>query len=500
MKRRSWFGASSGLGFAFLLAAVSVDAAQGAAMKAGASADSAKAVRDSITKVSATADSAKSDQARIVDLERELERVKKQLADTNDLALSDHNRLQILESRAPADSVSQALAARLAELEESSRRAPEVAPDKLSSAEFPGSMPIPGTDAALRVGGQARFIYAHNFAALGSEGRFIAATIPIAGTEAAGKGPRTAITANPSRISFDMRSPTGVGYIRTYIEGDFRGQGNTLRMRHAYGQWHGVIAGQTWSTFSDPEAEPDGIDLEGLNAISLFRQGQVRYSTEIKTDIFFAVAVEDPAPSLTGAVGVSQAPDLVFRLRWKPAEDKSPPFIRGGHLQSALLLREIRGEAIANQTLGTYGFGLNLTGRISAPWGGTDRVLFAVNGGLGIGRYIADLSAEGGQDAVYDSVDNDLDALPALSGYLGVEHWWGKMLRSTVTYGVVDVDNLPIQGPEAYDLTRRASINLVYSPIKRLDLVTEYLWGERENKNGEKGTSSQIQIGSRLVF
>ncbi len=500
MMRRSSVRASCALVLALLLGAASANSAGGAAKPSGAGADSAQAVRDSIAKASAAADSARSDQDRIVDLERELERVKKQLGETNDLALSGHNRLQVLENRSPADSVSQALAARLAELEESTHRAPEVAPDKLTSAEFPGSIPIPGSDAAVKIGGQARFIYAYNFAALGSEGRFIAATIPIAGTEAAGKGPRTAVTASPSRISFDIRSPTGVGYIRTYIEGDFRGEGNTLRMRHAYGQWRGVLAGQTWSTFSDPEAEPDGIDLEGLNAISLFRQGQVRYSTEIKTDIFFAVAIEDPAPSLTGAVGVSQAPDLVFRLRWKPAADKSPPFIRGGHLQSALLLREIRGEAIANQTLGTYGFGLNLTGRISAPWGGTDRVLFAVNGGVGIGRYIADLSAEGGQDAVYDSVENDLDALPALSGYLGIEHWWGKMLRSTVTYGVVDVDNLPIQGPESYDLTRRASINLVYSPIKRLDLVTEYLWGERENKNGEKGTSSQIQIGSRLVF
>ncbi len=37
------------------------------------------------------------------------------------------------------------------------------------------------------------------------------------------------------------------------------------------------MIGQTWSTFADPEAEPDGIDFEGLNAIA-FRQPQMRYT------------------------------------------------------------------------------------------------------------------------------------------------------------------------------------------------------------------------------
>ena len=33
--------------------------------------------------------------------------------------------------------------------------------------------------------------------------------------------------------------------------------------------------------FSDPEAEPDGLDFEGLNAISLFRQPMVRWTKPV---------------------------------------------------------------------------------------------------------------------------------------------------------------------------------------------------------------------------
>jgi hypothetical protein len=82
----------------------------------------------------------------------------------------------------------------------------------------------------------------------------------------------------------------------------------------------GLVVGQTWSTFADPEAEPDGIDFEGLNAIALFRQPQVRYTYRFGKRFSVAGALENAAPDITNAQGVSQVPDSVLRLRWRPAE------------------------------------------------------------------------------------------------------------------------------------------------------------------------------------
>ena len=122
--------------------------------------------------------------------------------------------------------------------------------------------------------------------------------------------------------------------MRAFIEGDFDGSKTTLRLRHAYGQWRRFIFGQTWSTFADPEAEPPGIDFEGLNAIVRFRQPQVRWSLPLSSRIRLALALEDPTPEITNATGINQVPDFVARVRWDPA--------RGGHLQFATLGRQLR--------------------------------------------------------------------------------------------------------------------------------------------------------------
>jgi hypothetical protein len=43
------------------------------------------------------------------------------------------------------------------------------------------------------------------------------------------------VIASPSRFNFDLRTPTGGSYMRAFIEGDFAGASNSLRLRHAYG-------------------------------------------------------------------------------------------------------------------------------------------------------------------------------------------------------------------------------------------------------------------------
>ena len=178
----------------------------------------------------------------------------------------------------------------------SAQRNAELPPDQIAASEFPGAFAIPNSDAALKFGGLVRVNWVSTLNALEVDDRFITSAIPVEGTEGAAKGSRVNVIAKPSRFSFDLRTPTGVGHMRAFIEADFAGSNNTLRLRHAYGQWRRAIFGQTWSTFADPEAEPDGIDFEGLNAIVLFRQAQVRWSFAPAERLRLAFALEDPQP------------------------------------------------------------------------------------------------------------------------------------------------------------------------------------------------------------
>ena len=173
------------------------------------------------------------------------------------------------------------------------------------------------------------------------------------------------------------------------------------------------------------------------------------------------------------------------------------------HVHLALLLRQIRGAPYdqPNVILSTRGAGLGLSGRLSAPWGDhRTQVTFSTYAGKGIGRYITDLGTLGGQDGVYDAATDTIQTLPVFAWYVGLERHWSKRFRSTATYGFVHVDNLEIQAADAFHTSNRCSINFTWSPIGQLDLVSEFLFGWRKNKDGQSGFSDQLQVGANFRF
>ena len=192
--------------------------------------------------------------------------------------------------------------------DQTAQRQPEMPRQVVAAGEFPGSIGIPGTDAAIKFTGQGRMTMVQTLGPLGTDDRFVTSSIPVGDDQEAGEDARTVYSASASRFGLDLRTPFRATTLRTFIEGDFAGDNNTFRLRHAFMQTSRWIVGQTWSTFSDPEAEPIGIDFEGLNAISLFRQTQIRYTYPLRPQLQLAVALENPAPDLTGASGVNLTP------------------------------------------------------------------------------------------------------------------------------------------------------------------------------------------------
>ena len=175
----------------------------------------------------------------------------------------------------------------------------------------------------------------------------------------------------------------------------------------------------------------------------------------------------------------------------------------GGHIQASGLFRQLRG-APTNDTkeiAAAGGYGTSISGRLPfAVWSKRDQVVFQVNGGTGIGRYISDLRSLGGQDGVFDPDANELLPLVVFSALVGYEHWWSERLRSSLSYAGVGVENRDVQPASALHRTRQGTVNFMWSPIPRLDLVTEFLWGRRTNKDGEHSFAAQTQIGSTFRF
>src|SRR5690554_589758 len=109
-----------------------------------------------------------------------------------------------------------------------------------------------------------------------------------------------------SRLGFSTSTPTKTGDdLKTVVEADFFGNGGgTLRLRQAYGEWNGILAGQTWTNFPGFTAVYPTVDFAGPVGSTATRQAQLRYTTGA-----FSVALEEPG-NLGGSVTNAVAPGV----------------------------------------------------------------------------------------------------------------------------------------------------------------------------------------------
>ncbi len=387
------------------------------------------------------------------------------------------------------------LRSRLETLEDSIKASEEADSSRYDTKSFPGSIPISGTSAALRIGGFVKMNIVESFDAIGSKDRFIVGTIPV--PQESGQA-QAALTVSQSRLNFDLREQTQYGPLRAFIEGDFAGVEDTFRLRHAYGQYGDFLIGKTWTTFMDSAASPEELDFEGINGRINVRQPQIRYTPQIGKELDLILSFEDPDPQITGGQSISQIPDTVVSIR--------RTFLDRWHIKSSALLRQIKGKCNANICTNensdeVTGWGLSVSGKTALPrLNEQDSLMFQVSYGKGYGRYVNDLGTLGGMDAVFDPVTGELTVLPVFSAYVAMQHWWAADMRSNANFSYVNVDNTNFQGPDAYQQTRRASVNFIWSPSPRVDLGGEVLWGKRTNKDNQSATARQLQLSAKYRY
>ena len=376
---------------------------------------------------------------------------------------------------------------------------------------FPGAWHLPGTTAAMNIGGFVNLSLVNSFDPVLITDRFIVGSIPPEGKSVSGARSGMDVTASQTRLNFEVREQTRHGVLRAFIEGDFEGQSESFRLRHAYGQYKFMLAGKTWSTFANVNALPEEVDFEGVNGVVLRRQPQFRVFPEFGRDFSFVFSIEEPGTDIANGSGSKGSWDLVAAVDRLPFGE-----LGDWNYRVSAILRDLKGEygaGINNGLVGqssATGWGVTTSGQKSfAGWGEGDFLQWQLTYGEGIGRYLNDLSTVGGGDAVFDA-DGKLYALPVLAGFLSYRHHWGKkpwfmqdwpgILRSNFIVSWIDVNNYKFQDDQDYDQTWRASANLLYFPTQNLRFGGELLWGERTNKDGSSGTATQLQISARYNF
>jgi hypothetical protein len=361
--------------------------------------------------------------------------------------------------------------------------------------KFPNSWPVPGTDSYLAIGGYLKADYLQDVDYIGNANQFAVASIPVDGTAEADLGGQSTLTARETRLNLDFHKPSALGDIRAFAEGDFAGSGNGFRLRHAYGQIGGFLAGQTWTTFADTSTHPYTLDFEGADATIWRRQAMLRYTGQLAPGWTWAIAIEEPGTSISNAGGVAGAdrsdfPDVPGFIRYQAPT---------GSIQFGAIYRQLRfdgdgADAGVNDTDAGYGVALSFTRSLF----GGDVLSGQFVYGDGVANYIQGLSGQG-VDAVL-TPDGTVRALTASSGMLAYTHRWSAAWRSVLAVSTSQVDDEAGLPGTAIERLDDVHLNLLWSPFKAFEVGAEAMWGQRTDQNGQDGDATRFQFSAKYYL
>jgi len=328
---------------------------------------------------------------------------------------------------------------------------------------------------------------------------------------------QSSISVKQSRFGVKGSMPTGEGGtpLTFKFEFDLFGTGadagqTTFRLRHAYGEWGSLLAGQTNSLFMDIDVFPNTIDYWGPAGMVFYRNVQIRW-TPYRTDhSHFAIAIERPGNDIdSGNLRLIDGLEDVQVQNNETLPDLTAQFRYSGdwgHVQLGGILRKVGYEVRAtpadswddgSQT----GWGFNLGSSFNTV--GKDKVLLQVVYGEGIANYMNDGGMDLAPSANFNGesvVGLQAEAVPLLGIVAYYDHYWSDKWSSSIGYSFTEVDNTNFQDPTSFQKGDYASGNLLYYPADNLMIGGELLWGQRTNNDDTSDDVVRFQFTVKYNF
>jgi DcaP outer membrane protein len=409
------------------------------------------------------------------------------------------------ELKAQVDSLSK----KVAELEqkraaEATQPAAAPASNVVTGGATKGSFKLPGSDTSVTLGGYVKLdaIYSDRAAGRGATTRdqeYEPGAVPVGPDADAAARSQVKLHARQSRFNIKTSTPSSLGDLTTFVEFDLFGasgnesvsNSNGLRVRHAYGTLGKVLAGQTWTTFSDVATYPAAVDFGGPAGVIFARQAQLRW-TQPFAGGQWAVALENPETVVSLPNGQTfradddHVPDIAGNIRFETA---------WGNYSIAALARQIRIDSVSAPASRDqkWGAALGINGVI--PLLAKDDVRVSAYYGNAIGRYAIGFFS----DAILGA-DSRL-VLPnqwlAMAAY---RHFWTANLRSTIALSGLGSSNPAGTAGIVNKAADSAHLNIIWSPLAQVNLGLEYIHATREIENGQTGRLNRIQAGAQYSF
>ena len=292
------------------------------------------------------------------------------------------------------------------------------------------------------------------------------------------------------------------------IEVDFNGSGETIRLRHGYLTFNNWLFGQTTSNFLSSHA-PEMIDFATNVGGGTTRLPQVRYNVKLapQTQLFVAAEEGDSkAQALTtktaGTPPVSNTtledstvkyslPALTAKLTQGYANGK-------GNASARALVEHHKVQSGNDDELG---------------WGLAAGTTFDVTKQLKINGDVS--YVEGNSNYLYGSntayvvdANGDIEQNKFTAVQIGATYKFNEKLRSTLAYGALFADEdtdyakafKDVGNNSANKEVQQAWLNVIYTPVKPIDLGVEYVNGKREAFTGKTYKDNRVGLMAKYSF
>ncbi|MCL7958735.1 MAG: DcaP family trimeric outer membrane transporter [marine benthic group bacterium] len=358
----------------------------------------------------------------------------------------------------------------------------------------------PDGKGSFRLRASIRLNGAWDFSGLRSTDVFDTFLIPV-GESLTYDQARFFMQATQSRFGFELNRDTGNGIVFGRIETDFRGEGNSLRLRHAYGEFWRFLAGQTWSTFTDVTTLPVTVDLEGPPSSNSVRTPQIRYAVSPAEGWKAALALEAPQVDATVVDSTDVDPgtfenfqgfgDIAARLRRETG---------WGHLTVSTIFRSITLQDREQETQLVPGLGLQASGTIDLD--GDDQLLFQVIGGRAISRFVGSLGGKG-LDVILNPESGSWEAIVSYGGYVTYSHRWENLapgVISNFTVGGIGIAQEDWYADDFFNYSFYFATNAFWQITTGARFGGELSWGQRNNKDGTRGNALRFSFAAYFDF
>ena len=238
---------------------------------------------------------------------------------------------------------------------------------------------------------------------------------------------------------------------------------------------------------------------DGITSANL-RRPTVRATVPLTDNLYWAAGIEQPFSDITTngeGSNVQDVPDFATHLRYETDF---------GHVQLSGLARTLGYQPTGGEVTRQEAWGLSAS-TVFHPWAllldddpvrkanptglERSRILLQYTFGYGIGRYLQDTAGQG-LDAQVDPATGSFETIYAEGWSVSYEHWFSEKWLSNITYSGVNTGHNGAQPGDTYVGARYLAASLWWIPMRNMSIGAEYVWGEREDLDGRRGSANRI--------